>query len=242
METTSTLTDTLGKSNSTLYGKIIIVASTTSNKMEHLSETSIHLNIGAYKKSRIYSIGKKNISCREIVSGSIFNYEARLNPITFPLIKCLHKLLLEKCIGGTGAKALKELLILKLQSLECESARPKAFSQKFCKANIELLHGLIENDTDGQLKLKDIASAYQTNESHFSRTFKKVMGESLTSYINQYRVQKAKNIILKSGASVLQIALSVGFNNAGHFSRVFKDKMGLSPLQFRHHQVQVISS
>ncbi|MBQ8850103.1 MAG: helix-turn-helix transcriptional regulator [Clostridia bacterium] len=69
-------------------------------------------------------------------------------------------------------------------------------------------------------------------ETYYRSIFIAVFGVAPTRYIQQYRVDKAKELLIKSGGSVEDIAVSVGFANSSYFCKVFKSITGLTPSQF----------
>lgn len=68
--------------------------------------------------------------------------------------------------------------------------------------------------------------------SYFSHTFKKRMGISPIQFLNDLRIQKAKELLSGGCMSVSTIASLVGFEDALYFSRAFKRATGTSPTQF----------
>ncbi|MHB8845357.1 MAG: helix-turn-helix domain-containing protein [Nitrospirota bacterium] len=69
--------------------------------------------------------------------------------------------------------------------------------------------------------------------SHFSRTFKKVMGLSYQDYLNSRRITKARDLLRTSPRSVTEIAVSVGFADPTGFGRIFKKLTGQTPSAYR---------
>ncbi len=69
-------------------------------------------------------------------------------------------------------------------------------------------------------------------ETYYRNIFQAVFGVPPTRYIQQYRVEKAKERLVNSSGSVEEIAVSVGFANASYFCKVFKSLTGLTPLEF----------
>lgn len=88
-----------------------------------------------------------------------------------------------------------------------------------------------------ELDLTALANQMKVSDSYLIRTFKKVMNETPSQYITNYRVEQAK-LLLKEH-SVQETSKSVGFNSPSYFGRVFKTQTGLSPMQF---QKQILSS
>ncbi|WP_018752898.1 helix-turn-helix domain-containing protein [Paenibacillus sanguinis] len=82
------------------------------------------------------------------------------------------------------------------------------------------------NESISRSELADIAGIHP---DHFSRMFKKQTGTSPKEYITRLRMEKAKSLLAKSPASIMEVARSVGFEDPYHFSRRFKQMVGIAP-------------
>jgi AraC-like DNA-binding protein len=69
--------------------------------------------------------------------------------------------------------------------------------------------------------------------SHFSRTFRKVVGMTYQEYVNSKRIAKAKELLRASPQSVAEIAAYVGFADNTGFGRIFKKVTGHTPSAYR---------
>jgi two-component system response regulator YesN len=58
-------------------------------------------------------------------------------------------------------------------------------------------------------------------------------GISLWDYLNRFRIQKAKELLLLTDESITAIAADVGYEDISYFSRVFREIAGCSPRAFR---------
>lgn len=83
------------------------------------------------------------------------------------------------------------------------------------------------------LSLEIIAGRIPVNPSHLSRTFKKECGCSLTEYINQVRVEKARELLADSDTLNYEVSEMVGYNDPAYFSSIFRKLTGLSPKEYR---------
>lgn len=68
---------------------------------------------------------------------------------------------------------------------------------------------------------------------YLSDLLKKETGMGVQEHVNNYVIQKAKNLLLSSNFSVSEIAYQLGFTYPQHFSKSFKKKTGVSPAEFR---------
>lgn len=78
-----------------------------------------------------------------------------------------------------------------------------------------------------------IAERFAMSYSYFSRSFKRVMKKSFTAYINDLKIDFARNLLLTTNNSVTDIAQEAGFSTTSHFIASFKKKTGQSPLSYR---------
>jgi YesN/AraC family two-component response regulator len=83
------------------------------------------------------------------------------------------------------------------------------------------------------IHLDAVAGQTGMSPSHFSRTFKKVMGLSYQAYLNGRRITKAKSLLHTSPHSITEIAVSVGFSDPTGFGRIFKKLTGQTPSTYR---------
>lgn len=77
-----------------------------------------------------------------------------------------------------------------------------------------------------------LAEMSDMGETYYRSIFTAVFGVAPTRYIQQYRVDKAKELLLRSSAAVEDIAVAVGFANASYFCKVFKTITGMTPSEF----------
>ena len=83
-----------------------------------------------------------------------------------------------------------------------------------------------------KITLDDIAASANISKSAALRCFRSGMQTSPVGYLNNFRLNRAKELLLTSHSTVSEIAVSVGFDNVGYFDRVFRRTFGLTPKQF----------
>ncbi|HUV08299.1 MAG TPA: AraC family transcriptional regulator [Spirochaetia bacterium] len=105
------------------------------------------------------------------------------------------------------------------------------------QANIHRLNqvfSLVENNYPEGISLDYVAGICNMSKNYFCRFFREVTGNSFIDYLNKFRINKAKYLLLNSDLSITQISFDVGFNNLGYFFRVFRKYANLSPKEFIH--------
>lgn len=71
------------------------------------------------------------------------------------------------------------------------------------------------------------------SQHYFSDLIKKETGKSPKDHINEFVVEKAKNMLLSTELSISEIAFDLGFNYPHYFTRLFKSKTGKTPGAYR---------
>jgi len=79
----------------------------------------------------------------------------------------------------------------------------------------------------------EIAEQVNLSLDYFSRVFKKEMGITISSYLINYRLDKASVMLKSSTLSIKEIARKVGIENVSYFSKSFKKKFHVQPIGFR---------
>lgn len=91
----------------------------------------------------------------------------------------------------------------------------------------------LENHFQEDVTVEDIADSIGLNRSYFGKIFKQETGKSPQSFIINYRMIKATELLRLTDMTVNEIARSVGYPNQMNFSRTFKKVFDVSPSQWR---------
>ncbi len=101
-----------------------------------------------------------------------------------------------------------------------------------------LLH--IDRHIAGPLELAALARVANFSAFHFHRLFAAWTGERVGDYVRRRRLElAATRLVTQPDATVLSVALAVGFGSAEAFARRFKLHFGESPGAWRRQQVQL---
>ncbi len=90
---------------------------------------------------------------------------------------------------------------------------------------------IVESKIHSNLKLEEIAFLCNKSLSTFKRHFIKEYGVSPGKWLQEKRLQKAREILEHGGSKPSDIYLDFGYNNLSNFSAAFKNKFGFSPNQ-----------
>jgi AraC family transcriptional regulator len=85
----------------------------------------------------------------------------------------------------------------------------------------------------GHVELAELAAHCRLSITHFTRSFRKSTGLPPYCWLIERRVDRARNLLLTSGLSLVEIALACGFGDQSHLTRAFKRSVGTSPGAWR---------
>jgi two-component system, response regulator YesN len=100
---------------------------------------------------------------------------------------------------------------------------------KYVKDTIDFIGDNYNQD----ISLKLVSDKIYVNASYLGQIFKKEIGESFTDYVNNYRIQKAKELLTTTNMKVYEISLKVGFTDTHYFIKIFKKYTGMNPSEIK---------
>ena len=92
----------------------------------------------------------------------------------------------------------------------------------------------IETALYGPLDLDDLAQVAGLSRFHFSRAFRKAVGEPPLAYVARRRLEIAKTMLRTTPLPIAEVAAGAGFNSASYFCVAFQRAFGRSPREYRH--------
>ncbi|MDT8389969.1 MAG: DNA-binding transcriptional regulator [Lentisphaeria bacterium] len=97
----------------------------------------------------------------------------------------------------------------------------------------QALRLLMENFTNPNLNLDNIASLTHISRRHLEAEFKRHLDYTMFDYLEQLRMEKALELIKETDFRGYEIAAACGFSNVDHLSRILKKHHGKSLRQTR---------
>lgn len=81
--------------------------------------------------------------------------------------------------------------------------------------------------------LAELARQLHCSERHFSRLFREEFGMPFHARQNELRLQRARQLLADSNASILNVAQQSGYRHLGPFNAIFKKRFGVTPVEWR---------
>lgn len=110
-----------------------------------------------------------------------------------------------------------------------ETHRVAPKSQELATGILHYIHRNYQKD----LSVERLCEVFECSRTTLMNTFKKKYGVTLGRYINNYRLEQAEELLLKSDKSIKEITALCGFSEQNYFSKVFLKKYGVAPTQYR---------
>ena len=97
---------------------------------------------------------------------------------------------------------------------------------------LKSVYRYIEEHFKEKIEVTDMARLTHLSKAAFCRYFKKMTLMTFTEFLNQYRINHAKTLLLMD-KTVTNVCFDCGFESLSYFNRVFKKQVGEKPLQFK---------
>lgn len=91
----------------------------------------------------------------------------------------------------------------------------------------------MEEHLNEPLKRDDVARHVGMSPSHFSKVMTERLGQGFNELLNQFRINRARQLIKRTDYSLTAIALECGYFDQSHLSKTFKKATGMSPGAYR---------
>jgi two-component system, response regulator YesN len=90
----------------------------------------------------------------------------------------------------------------------------------------------VQENFGKQMSLETTAYELGISPNRLSRLFSEETGKGFSDFLIEYRIEKAKEMLVLPGASIKQVSISCGYPDPNYFSRLFKKVTGLTPTVF----------
>lgn len=129
--------------------------------------------------------------------------------------------------------ALEVLQIEKARSpLDIQPRKPLSIDCDEPRVRAALI--MMERNLENALTIPKLAASVGMSRRQLERIFKETTQSSPAVIYKRLRLERAKELLLRSKAPLIEIATQVGFDNPSHFARIFRSTYGHAPSRFRN--------
>lgn len=90
-----------------------------------------------------------------------------------------------------------------------------------------------KNYSKDYLSVKDISEYVHLSTAYACTLFKNETDQTLNQYLTDYRLEKAKQLLVDPRNKISEISANVGYTDGNYFTKSFKKRVGLSPSDYR---------
>ena len=150
------------------------------------------------------------------------------------IMKMTKFFLYEMNLGETSVATLKSLIDLYISYINpnTASALPEIFPTKKTEQLIRESKIYVRKNLK-HVTVADMAADQHYNTKYFSRVFTEAMGITPLEYINNCKMEWAKNSLIHSTLSISEIMNAIGYDHRNGFTIAFKKKFGYTPAAYR---------
>jgi AraC-like DNA-binding protein len=112
----------------------------------------------------------------------------------------------------------------------------KNIKQSLSLTDINIIHEIttyIDENYKQSIEINTLEKMFFINKNKIAKLFKTTQNCSFTEYLRKTRLTQAQSLLAHSSATILDVAIAVGYHNQGSFSEVFKQYIGITPTQYR---------
>lgn len=113
------------------------------------------------------------------------------------------------------------------------AAKVNSFNNKSIKLILRKAIDYIHEHYSEQITLNEVAENIYVSTFYISRMFKKELGKSFVDYLNDVRIEKAKELLKDIKYKTYEVAEIVGISDPHYFSKLFKKYSGMTPSDYR---------
>ena len=121
---------------------------------------------------------------------------------------------------------------LRIESTSNQGEPSPGLSEKRLKDMLSFIH----ENFRSEITVEDIARSANISKSECFRCFRTLISSKPLTYLNEYRLKKAAELLLNTDMQITEVCFASGFNHISYFGKVFRKYYGVTPKQFRHNE------
>lgn len=129
---------------------------------------------------------------------------------------------------------LYDILVILLRNMPMQSYSSQEQTRRQNRlSRLKNVFSYVEQNYGSEITLDEISSVANFSEYYFTRFFKEATGMTFGRYINNFRVEKAAQLLRYTDDAITEVVFKSGFGSIKTFNRVFKQMKGCSPSSYK---------
>lgn len=141
---------------------------------------------------------------------------------------------IQRQLGESVAAAISDQFILdRIRNDRDHQYIPLQAKVGACHKTLIDVASLMEANIEEPLSLDELADAVNISRRQIERLFKRHLGSVPTKYYLEIRLRRARELLLQTNMSIMDITVACGFQSPPHFSKCYRSHFGYPPGQER---------
>ena len=136
-------------------------------------------------------------------------------------------------VSACRLNALKDMLAMFARHLGDSAARWWESADAEEPPSVTRAKEFLRAHVTQRVSLSAVAGAASLSQFHLCRLFRTTTGMTITQYLAQLRVERAKQFLSNPALRINEVAYSAGFGSIPHFNSTFRRLAGMSPTDYR---------
>lgn len=194
-------------------------------EFKYLYKTPVFNALSISNPNRLIEKFKKLTICskRAHWSSTIYSSKVEMDIIKYDKVLFFEKLMIKT--------ALLDLLFTLYEEIQHSTA---GAATSIPKSIYDVMEFIETNYANPEISIETLAKISHLTAGHFTRIFKKHIGESPMYYLRRKRIAQSMVLLRETELQIQNICDSVGFKDPFHFSRVFNEFEKMSPRKYRN--------
>ncbi|MEM9363820.1 MAG: AraC family transcriptional regulator [Bacteroidota bacterium] len=107
---------------------------------------------------------------------------------------------------------------------------------------LEHIFEYVNNQYSQNISVEEIAEQLGLTPNSFCRFFKKMTQKRFIGFVNEFRIQKAVELLNESNYAISDIMFKSGYNDASYFTKQFKKHLGITPTEYAKSRYSPLNS
>lgn len=179
-----------------------------------------------FKESSLY-LPKDIKQCYVRMIWAVINVAKEVNLLDYMQVN--QQQLLDQIMNAKIRTELTELTGKIISNMDWKKESGKKEEELLVKRMKAMVHEFYSSG----ITLDEIAAKLNVTPEYLSVQFHKTVGETYSNYIKNYRIAKAKELLIGTQMKLYEIAKEVGYSDGKYFSKVFRECTGYLPADYR---------
>lgn len=133
-----------------------------------------------------------------------------------------------------------ELLMLQASQFEQSKISETTHLKKEEMSRMQEVKEILTENMDTPFSLRTLAHMVGTNEFNLKRNFKIAFGTTVYGYLNQYKMEQAKIMLIEKDITIAELSVKMGYKYATHFTSAFKKYFGYLPNKLKSGKLSIM--